>query len=652
MFNIFSIRNNTPRWFILIIDLGITFTSIVSAYLLRFNFKLPDEYLILENIQSFYFVIPVVLIIRFTTFLISRTYQGIVRYTSTKDAGRIFFVLIIGSLLFGTINIITYEVRDIFFIPISVIGIDFLASVFLMTGSRFFVKAIYLDYTISSKEKQNALIFGISELALITKRTLSQDIGSLYKVVAFVDSTNIHTGKKIDGLNVYDTTNLESLLEKYEIKALILAEKDIPSELKTEVIDTCLQLNIKILSLPSVNDWINGELSVNQIKEIKIEDLLERSPIKLDKKEIRKYTLNKTILVTGAAGSIGSEIVKQLSKFQPEKIIVFDQAETPLYDLELDLVERYQFTDFEIIIGDLTNKHRLKSVFEEYKPSVVFHAAAYKHVPMMENHPCEAIRTNVYGTKMVADFAIEYGVHKFVMVSTDKAVNPTNVMGASKRIAEIYTQSLNEKGKTKFITTRFGNVLGSNGSVINRFRKQIQKGGPVTVTHPEITRYFMTIPEACQLVLEAGAMGNGGEIFIFDMGKSVKIVNLAKKMIQLSGLQLGKDIHISFTGLRPGEKLYEELLNNKENTLPTHHPQIMIGKVNRYELAKVENEISELIIAAHTQNAFDIVAKMKKLVPEFTSQNSVFEELDTDKELTNSETQKLKAETQTKKENQ
>lgn len=650
MSNIFTIREHTPRWFILIIDLAISFTSLISAYFLRFNFKLPEEYFVVESIKSFYFVVPGVLIIRFTSFFISKTYQGLVRYTSTKDASRIFFVLIIGSLLLGVINIITYQIYEIFFIPVSVIGIDFLANVFLMTGSRFFVKAIYLDYAIKQKEKQNALIFGISELALITKRTLSQDIGSLYKVVAFIDSTNVHAGKKIDGLNVYSYGDLEKLLEKYNLKAVILAEKDIPSSIKTEVIDIGLSLNIKILTLPKVNDWINGELSINQIKEVKIEDLLERSPIQLDKKEIRKYTLNKTILVTGAAGSIGSEIVKQLSKFQPEKIIVFDQAETPLYDLELDLVERYHFTDFEILIGDLTNKHRLKSVFEIYKPTVVFHAAAYKHVPMMENHPSEAIRTNVYGTKSLADFAVEYGVHKFVMISTDKAVNPTNVMGASKRIAEIYTQSLNEKGKTKFITTRFGNVLGSNGSVINRFRKQIQKGGPVTVTHPEITRYFMTIPEACQLVLEAGAMGKGGEIFIFDMGKSVKIVNLAKKMIQLSGLQLGKDIHISFTGLRPGEKLYEELLNNKENTLPTHHPQIMIGKVNRYELAKVENEISELIIAAHTQNDFDIVGKMKKLVPEFTSQNSVFEELD-EEQTVNDKNVEIKSEAQVRDDN-
>ena len=416
MLNILSIRNHTPRWFILIIDVMISLVSIGAAYLLRFNFSLPPESFDPENIKSFYYVLPIVISIRFLSFLLSRTYQGLVRYTSTKDASRIFFVLIIGSVIFGLINIVAFQATEQFLIPISVIGIDFLTNVFLMTGSRFFVKALYLDYTISSKEKQNALIFGISELALITKRTLSQDIGSNYKVVAFIDSTSLHCGKKIDGLNVYHPENLKPLIEKYDIAALILAEKDIPSDLKTEVIDIGLQQNIKILSLPNVNNWINGELSVNQIKEIKIEDLLERSPIKLDKKEIRKYTLNKTILVTGAAGSIGSEIVKQLSRFQPEKIIIFDQAETPLYDLELDLSERYNFNNFEILIGDLTNSHRLKSVFEKYKPSVVFHAAAYKHVPMMENHPAEAIRTNVYGTKMLADFAVEYGVRKFVMV--------------------------------------------------------------------------------------------------------------------------------------------------------------------------------------------------------------------------------------------
>ncbi|MDF1550699.1 MAG: nucleoside-diphosphate sugar epimerase/dehydratase [Bacteroidales bacterium] len=606
----------------------ISLVSIMAAYLLRFNFRILPEYTEPTNFQSFYLVVPVVLSIRLLSFLISRTYAGLVRYTSTKDAGRIFFVLIVGSAILGIINIVTYETKDQFFIPVSVIGIDFLMNVFLMTGSRFFVKAMYLDYTISKKEKQNALIFGISELALITKRTLSKDAESSYKIAAFIDNTNVHKGKKIDGLSVYGTEELIPLIEKYNINALIIAEKNIPSELKTEVIDICLQYNVKILSLPDVNSWINGELSVNQIREVRIEDLLERPPIQLDINEIRKYTLNKVILVTGAAGSIGSEIVKQLLRFQPKKIIIFDQAESPLYDLELELNEKYNFSNFEIVIGDLTNQLRLKKVFSHFKPSVVFHAGAYKHVPMMENNPAEAVRTNVYGTKSVADLSLEYGVNKFVMVSTDKAVNPTNVMGASKRIAEIYTQSLNGLGKTKFITTRFGNVLGSNGSVINRFRQQIQKGGPVTVTHPEITRYFMTIPEACQLVLEAGAMGKGGEIFIFDMGKSVKIVNLAKKMIQLSGLQLGKDIQISFTGLRPGEKLYEELLNDKENTLPTHHPKIMIGKVKKYDLSVIENEISELIIAGHTQDNFAIVKKMKKIVPEFLSHNSIYEEID------------------------
>lgn len=630
MLNILTVRNHTPRWFILIVDISISLVSIFAAYFLRFNFTLPKEYFDINSIKSFYVVVPIVLSIRLVSFLISKVYQGLVRYTSTKDAGRIFIVLFTGSVAFLGINVITYNYYDVFFIPITVIGIDFLANVFLMTGTRFFAKSLYLDYAVKANEKKNTLVFGISELALITKRTLNKDIDAGSRVVAFIDSTNVHRGKKIDGLNVYNTDELIKVIEKYNISSLILAEKDIPSELKTEVIDTCLQHNIKVMSLPSMNKWINGELSVNQIREVKIEDLLERSPIKLDKKEIRKYTLNKTILVTGAAGSIGSEIVKQLSKFQPRRIIIFDQAESPLYDLELELSERYNFNNFKIVIGDLTNPRRVKMVFEKYRPSVVFHAAAYKHVPMMENHPAEAIRTNVYGSKQLADFAVEYGVHKFVMISTDKAVNPTNVMGASKRIAEIYTQSLNSKGKTKFITTRFGNVLGSNGSVINRFRKQIQKGGPVTVTHPDITRYFMTIPEACQLVLEAGSMGNGGEIYVFDMGKSVKIVNLAKKMIQLSGLQLGVDIQISFTGLRPGEKLYEELLNDKENTLPTHHPQIMIGKVKKYDFKTVENEISELIITGHTQEGFEIVSKMKKLVPEFVSQNSVYEEIDSE----------------------
>ena len=389
-----------------------------------------------------------------------------------------------------------------------------------------------------------------------------------------------------------------------------------------------MQYDIGVLSVPDINTWINGELSFNQIKEIKIEDLLERPPIVLDINKIKKIILNKSVLVTGAAGSIGSEIVRQLISFNPKKIILFDQAESPLYDMELDLQEKFNFYNFEIVIGNIADEYRIRKLFEEYKPSFVYHAAAYKHVPMMEKNPTEALRTNILGTKIIADISNEFKVEQFVMVSTDKAVNPTNVMGASKRIAEVYIQTLNQVSKTNFITTRFGNVLGSNGSVILRFKKQIDKGGPITVTHPEVTRYFMTIPEACQLVLEAGAISNGGEIFIFDMGKSVKIIDLAKKMIKLSGLNIGKDIQVKYTGLRPGEKLYEELLNDLENTLPTHHSKIMIAKVRNYDFEQVQKTFEELIKLQKDHDNFEVVRKMKEIVPEFKSQNSIYEELD------------------------
>ncbi len=632
MSDFISLRNRTPRWLILLFDICICFASIVLAYILRFNFTIPSAYLGLQSIESLYYVVPIVLLVRLISFLAGKTYLGLVRYTSTQDAGRIFVVLLAGSIIFFLINLGVHHFYHRNFIPMSIIGIDLFITIVFMTGFRLTIKSIYLDYTVARGALKNTVIIGVGNLALTAKRTLSKDEEAKYKIVAFVDSNNIHSGTQIESLHVYKIEEFEDLIEEKGIEAVILAEQDISADTKNKIADICLNDNIDLLSLPSVNHWINGNLSSKQIKEVRIEDLLARPPIKLDKQKIGKYTLNKTILVTGAAGSIGSEIVKQLSAFRPKKIIIFDQAESPLYDLELDLAERYNFHDFKIMIGDLTHTSRIENVFIKYKPEVVFHAAAYKHVPMMENHPSEAIRTNVFGTKTIADLAIKYGVYKFVMISTDKAVNPTNVMGASKRLAEIYTQSLNSKNKTKFVTTRFGNVLGSNGSVINRFRKQIQKGGPVTVTHPEITRYFMTIPEACQLVLEAGAMGKGGEIFIFDMGKSVKIVDLAKNMIKLSGLRLGSDIQIVFTGLRPGEKLYEELLNNKENTSATYHSQIMIGKVQKYELPYVEKVISELITLGKTEKDFDIVRKMKEIVPEFTSKNSIFEELDYEKE--------------------
>ncbi len=623
-----------PRWIILFIDITISLVSIVTAFFLRFNFNLPSNYLDSSNLRSLYYVIPIFLLVRLISFILSRTYAGIIRHTSTKDAARIFTVLSLGSVSIVVANFIGYYFIHSFFVPLSVIVIEFFTSVFIMTASRFIVKAVYLEYLNDHIEQENVIIYGSGGHAVTAKRTLSQEGKTGLNVVAFIDQNKDLAGKKLDGINIYKASKLEELIHKLNISVLIIAEKELKPILKNEIIEICLNSKVKVQTLPDVKEWINGELSFKQIRKVKIEDLLERKPISLDDKQIKKDTINKIVLVTGAAGSIGSEIVKQLTRFKPHKILILDQAESPLYDLELELSEKFSFQNYQVLIADVTNKKRLEEIFNQYKPSIIYHAAAYKHVPMMENNPKEAIATNVLGTKNVADLAVKYGTNKFVMVSTDKAVNPTNVMGASKRIAEIYTQSLNRHTKTKFITTRFGNVLGSNGSVIPRFRNQIEKGGPVTVTHPDITRYFMTIPEACQLVLEAGAQGEGGEIFIFDMGSSVKIVDLAKKMIRLSGLELGKDIQLNYTGLRPGEKLYEELLNSKENTIPTHHSKIMVAKVREYQLNDVIEAMTNFKdILKSKENDFAIVRYMKKIVPEFISKNSIYEELDHEYEI-------------------
>lgn len=619
------LRKNTPRWVIFLIDISICVFSIVMSYLLRFNFAIPEH----ELMPMVYFVLPIILIVRTISFLISRIYAGIVRYASTKDAERIFFVVFIGSAIFTIINLFTYYLfKRIFIIPFSIIILDFLITAFVMTYSRLLVKLLYYEYVSPSGNKENVVIIGTGDLAQIVKRTFDNDIAIKYKVAAFIDLSEKNIRNKFEGINIFSVENLKMLIEKYKISSVVFATKFTNTEIKNNISDICLSYNVKILIIPEASKWINGELKASQIKEIKIEDLLEREPIVLNKDYIEKQTIGKVVMVTGAAGSIGREIVIQLTKFKPKLIILFDQAETPLNDISLELEEIYKFKDIKIIIGDLINAKRLEYIIDRYKPSVIYHAAAYKHVPMMEKNPAEAVITNVLGTKTLADIAHLRNVERFVMISTDKAVNPTNVMGASKRIAEIYTQALCTVSKTRFITTRFGNVLGSSGSVIPRFRTQIENGGPVTVTHPEITRYFMTIPEACQLVLEAGAMGNGGEIFIFDMGKSVKIIDLAKNMIRLSGLAEGKDIKIVFTGLRPGEKIYEELLNNKENTIPTHHPQIMIAKVITYNYNEVTEKIENLISIVNTYDNYEIVSKMKQIVPEFISSNSVYEKLD------------------------
>lgn len=617
-------KSYTPRWIVFLIDLTICAVSISLAFLLRFNFNIPENYL-----ASLSFIIPLVLFLRSITFLIFKSYAGIIRYSGAKDTERIFQVTLTGTFILIFLNLANFYLIDgTFIIPFSVLAIDFLATVFFLASFRLMTKILYHEIYNPSKEKTDIIIYGAGQFGVITKRTLDRDAESKHKVLAFLDTNPSNIGKALEGVTIHHPDNLESLLEKNVVEKLIIAKEQISTEEKQNIIEKCLQLNIKVLSVPDINTWINGELSFNQIKEIRIEDLLERPPIVLDINKIRKKLLNKSILVTGAAGSIGSEIVRQLINFNPKKIILFDQAESPLYDMELEIQEKLNFYNFEIVIGNIADEYRVKRLFEAFKPSIVFHAAAYKHVPMMESNPTEALRTNIMGTKIIADISNDFNVEQFVMVSTDKAVNPTNVMGASKRIAEMYIQAFSKYSKTNFVTTRFGNVLGSNGSAILRFKKQIEKGGPITVTHPEVTRYFMTIPEACQLVLEAGAMSNGGEIFIFDMGKSVKIIDLAKKMIQLSGLSIGKDIQIKFTGLRPGEKLYEELLCDKENTIPTYHSKIMIAKVPDYNFETVKTQIQELIKLQKKHNNFEIVRKMKEIVPEFKSQNSVYEELD------------------------
>jgi len=598
--------------------------SIVLAYLLRFNFHIPKY-----ELELLFFVIPSIVLIRAISFVLGKTYAGIVRHTSIEDAERIFIVISAGSGIFIFFNILSfYFIDSQFLIPSSVVVIEYIASIFLLTSTRLFVKIIYHEFTNPQKERVNVIIYGTDHLGIVTKRTLDQDEEMRNKVVAFIDNSKRNEKKKIEGVLIYNSDDIEMLLAKYKISKLIFAKKHISAKRKKEIIELCLQHNVNAYTVPPAEKWINGELSYNQFKTVNIEDLLDREPIRLDINRIKQNIINKNILVTGAAGSIGSEIVRQLSNFNPQNIILYDKAESPLYDLELELREKLKITNFIICIGDITCQERLESVFEKYEPTIVFHAAAYKHVPMMELNPHEAIRTNVNGTKMVADLANKYKAFKFIMISTDKAVRPTNVMGASKRIAEMYIQSLNKKSETKYITTRFGNVLGSNGSVILRFKNQIENREPVTVTHPDITRYFMTIPEACQLVLEAGAMSKGGEVFIFDMGKSVKIIDLAKKMIKLSGLLIGKDIQIKFTGLRPGEKLYEELLCDTENTLPTYHSKIMIAKVPDYNFESIKEKIQDLIKIQKKHNNFDIVKKMKEIVPEFKSQNSVYEELD------------------------
>jgi FlaA1/EpsC-like NDP-sugar epimerase len=480
------------------------------------------------------------------------------------------------------------------------------------------------------------IIYGTDANAISVANALKFETPSRFKIVAFVDKNNQNASKRMLDLPILvQRKKLSALMRSVGAEGIVIADKGLSKEEKLAIIDQCLEFNYKVYTIPSVSDWEDQNEISKKVKNIQIEDLLEREPIVLDSISISKQLKDKTILVTGAAGSIGSEIVRQLLSFSPKKIVILDQAETPLHHISLEVDGIKAQTIIRTVIADIRNKGALEKVFKQFRPQMVYHAAAYKHVPLMEENPSQAILTNVDGTKNLADLSCQYGVKKFVMISTDKAVNPSNVMGASKRIAEKYVQSLqlkykesNDLNATKFITTRFGNVLGSNGSVVPLFTKQISEGGPLTITHPDIIRYFMTIPEACQLVLEAGSMGNGGEIYIFDMGKPVKIIDLAKKMIKLAGFVPDKEIKIKIVGLRPGEKLYEELLNDTSKTLPTYHEKIMIAEELQVEFEDLHSHIEELIGIASFFDNDDIVAKMKKIVPEFISMNSSYSELD------------------------
>jgi FlaA1/EpsC-like NDP-sugar epimerase len=616
-------RHNAPVWIIFLGDLFTCFVSIWAAYLLRFNFRIPAD-----EIVTLPLVFTVVLVVRAVSALVFQTHRGIIRFTNTKDVERIFLSVAAASAIFLAINPIMFWIEKHYLIPYSIIIIDGILSVFLMVIARILIKSILYEFSQERKEKTRVVIYGAGDTGLTAKRAIERDAGAKYKVISYIDDNPQKIGKKVQGISIRSSADLKEILDNFDVRLLIIAIENLPANTKQSVIEFCLANNTKVFNVPAVKSWINGELSFKQIKKININDLLEREPIHLDSHLIQENLSGKTVLVSGAAGSIGSELVKQILPFKPGKLILLDQAESPLYELERELLDELFVKQIEVVLGDIRSEERMRRVFDHFKPDVVFHAAAYKHVPLMESNPSEAILTNVLGTRNLADLSAEFGVKKFVMVSTDKAVNPTNVMGASKRIAEMYVQSLGQTCSTRFVTTRFGNVLGSNGSVIPIFKKQIERGGPVTVTHPEITRYFMTIPEACQLVLEAGTIGQGGEIFIFDMGKSVKIVDLVRKMIKLYGLTVGKDIEIVYTGLRPGEKLYEELLNDKENTLPTHHPQIMRAKVQEFDHAIVRAQVDDLIHMFSNQNNTEIVSHMKAMVPEYKSNNSEFEQLD------------------------
>lgn len=566
--------------------------------------------------------------------LITKSYSGIVRYTGIDDAIRIFYTSLLTVILSVIINLVYFYNVGLNLVPYSVILIFFFVSFLFLMYYRLLVKSVFTYVRNDLSKKNNVVIFGAGQIGMLAKQALEAEARRKSKVLAFFEDDENKAGKALSGIPIYKSSELSNKIDHLDITEVIIAVKHLSTERKDEIVELCISKKVKVRMVPSFDKWVKGEFRAGQIKEVNIEDLLGRDSIQLDNTNLLDAIKGRVICVTGASGSIGSEIARQLISYQPKQLILVDQAESPLYELERELMNIKSPCRISFHLMDITNQERMRAIFRDYKLEWVFHAAAYKHVPVMESNPAEAVSCNILGTKLLADLSVEFGVNKFVMISTDKAVNPTSIMGCSKRIAEIYVQSLNNHlqvrggSHTMFVTTRFGNVLGSNGSVIPIFKKQIESGGPITVTHPEVTRFFMTIPEACRLVLEAGTIGHGGEIFIFDMGKSVKIYDLAKKMVLLSGLEIGKDIDIVFTGLRDGEKLYEELLSNNEDTLPTHHQKILKAKVREYEFTHVNSMIELLGDLITDANELKMVTLMKDLVPEYKSNYSKFEILD------------------------
>ena len=615
------------KWLVMLFDLCIVAFTFIAAYVIRFNFQLDFDIVVMFK------QIPFVFLAALISFLLVGSYKGVVRFTGFKDVINI----IIGVNILATILIVStffsrrLNYESIFNISGSIIYIHLLLNILFLVGSKLFIKSIYNKLMQDFKTQKRILIFGAGNSGMITYDAITNDPTNSHDIVGFIDDNERKIGKKINTLNVYGIDAITpKFIEKHHIEEVIISVQNIESSRLLQISGLLFELGLKVKIVPPVQHWIDGDLSVGQIKEVNIEDLLGRDPISISNPALNDEYENQIILITGAAGSIGSEIARKATNYRYKKLILVDSAESPLYDLQQDFVQK-GVKDFIAIVADVRDFRRMEILFQTHKPKIVFHAAAYKHVPLMENNPYEAVSVNIGGTRHVASLSVKHGVNKFVLISTDKAVNPTNVMGATKRIAELYVNCLQGKGKTKFITTRFGNVLGSNGSVIPLFKKQIENGGPLTVTHKEITRYFMTISEACQLVLEAATMGNGGEIFVFDMGKSVKIFDLAKNMIILSGLRFPEDIDIKITGLRPGEKIYEELLADGENTRPTYHEKIMIAKTKNLNILDVSDKIANLCLISSKSQNLEIVSLIKDIIPEYISNNSKYEVLDSKK---------------------